>query len=689
MSDDTTINNRLMSELDFARTQLAIFFVVLLLAVDAINPVKIFLHVFPQIAPWHIAILCVGLMLYVFISEMKDLLYFAVKMFFHSILSIFFKSVEVVGLGNIPNYGPVIFTSNHANQFVDGVSIMATISRKISYLVAEKSWNRRIIGDLAWAMGAVPVKRAQDSARRGTGTVRLVRDDSNADANEDSASTNTSTAGTIKVIGNETKFSEEIKPKDKIRLPNTSAGFKVLRILSDTSMVLEGNAGVSAATLHTDAEPVNFDILGHIDQKVVYAKVLDKLASGGTIGIFPEGGSHDRTDLLPLKVGVALIAYSALEKDGINIPIIPVGLNYFRGHRFRGRLIVEYGRPTYIDPSTLGAFKAGGAEKRRVCNELLDRIADAMRGVIVSTPDYETLLLIHTARRLFQSKETTASKKQDLSKRFAEAYKRLLLMTQGSPPREWLQLQERILAYSRELSDLGIKDYQVQGLDRQHKKMEYDGDAVIRETRLTYHIFHLIFVLLVAAVPAIALNLPVGLVARLWANQRRKKALAASKVKIHARDVMLSEKIVLCIVLVPTLWCFYGLAMYFLTDMDGPTLALAIMSLPLFSYIGVVTAEAGVVDLKDIKPYLMRLFPSARRRMSALPDTRKQLQADLSKFVKEIGPKLGEIYYGKDINWEQIQADTRKLGQMPPVPPSPARPTGEAGSDDDDQKKDV
>ena len=683
MSDDTTINNRLMSELDFARTQLAIFFVVLLLAVDAINPVKIVLHVFPQIAPWHIAILCVGLMLYVFVSEMKDLLYFAVKMFFHSILSIFFKIVEVVGLGNIPNYGPVIFASNHANQFVDGVSIMATISRKISYLVAEKSWNRRIIGDLAWAMGAVPVKRAQDSARRGTGTVRLVRDDSKGDVHEDSAADTSTASTTIKVIGNETKFSDEIKPKDKIRLPNTSAGFKVVRIVSDTSMVLEDDTDVTALP----TEPVNFDILGHIDQKVVYAKVLDKLASGGTIGIFPEGGSHDRTDLLPLKVGVALIAYSALEKDGINIPIIPVGLNYFRGHRFRGRLIVEYGRPTYIDPSTLSAFKAGGAEKRRVCNELLDRIADAMRGVIVSTPDYETLLLIHTARRLFQSKETTASKKQDLSKRFAEAYKRLLLMTQGSPPKEWLQLQERILAYSRELSDLGIKDYQVRGLDRQHKKMEYDGDAVIRETRLTYHIFHLIFVLLIAAVPAIALNLPVGLVARLWANQRRKKALAASKVKIHARDVMLSEKIVLCIVLVPSLWCFYGLAMYFFTDMDGPTLALAIMSLPLFSYIGVVTAEAGVVDLMDIKPYLMRLFPSARRRMSALPDTRKQLQADLRKFVKEIGPKLGEIYYEKDINWEQIQADTRKLGQLPPVPPSPARPTGGAGGDDVDDKK--
>lgn len=237
-------------------------------------------------------------------------------------------------------------------------------------------------------------------------------------------------------------------------------------------------------------------------------------------------------------------------------------------------------------------------------------------------------------------------------------------MTQGSPPKQWLDLQARVLAFSQELSDLGIKDYQVQGLDRENSGSEYDGDAVIRETRLTYHIVHLIFVLFIAAVPAVTLNLPVGLLARLWANRRRKKALAASKVKIHALDVMLSEKILLCIVLVPTLWCSYGLAVYFLTDMDGPTLALAIMSLPLFSYIGIVTAEAGVVDLKDLRPYLMRLFPSARRRLSALPETRRLLQADLRKFIREIGPKLGDLYYEKNIDWEEIQADTRRQTQI-------------------------
>lgn len=41
---------------------------------------------------------------------------------------------------------------------------------------------------------------------------------------------------------------------------------------------------------------------GYVDQSGMFSAVHSALANGGCIGIFPEGGSHDRTDLLPLKV---------------------------------------------------------------------------------------------------------------------------------------------------------------------------------------------------------------------------------------------------------------------------------------------------------------------------------------------------------------------------------------------------
>jgi hypothetical protein len=44
-------------------------------------------------------------MVYIFVSDVKALLYSGIKTFFHSILSIFFRSVEVVGrcVARLPN----------------------------------------------------------------------------------------------------------------------------------------------------------------------------------------------------------------------------------------------------------------------------------------------------------------------------------------------------------------------------------------------------------------------------------------------------------------------------------------------------------------------------------------------------------------------------------------------------------
>merc|ERR1711933_357230 len=143
---------------------------------DELNPIKIILHVLSRtsiyVQPWHVAVLCGIVMIYIIASDVKNVVYLMLHTFFQSILMIFFREVEIIGKHNIPHNGPVIFTSNHANQFVDGLMIYCTCTpRKVSYLMAEASWKRRVIGDLAWAMGVVPVKRAQDYAKIGTGKI--------------------------------------------------------------------------------------------------------------------------------------------------------------------------------------------------------------------------------------------------------------------------------------------------------------------------------------------------------------------------------------------------------------------------------------------------------------------------------------------------------------------------------------
>lgn len=649
----------------WTKTQLAVFFAVLLLAVDEVNPVKLFLHVFPAVSPWHVALSCIVVMTYIFVSDLKDLLYFTTKVFFHSILSIFFRDVEVIGKENIPPYGPVLFTVNHANQFIDAVMVVCTCKHKVSYLMAEASWKRRIIGDIAWALGVVPVKRAQDEAQTGTGQLQYgtPRPSRSSASEVVPAEDGEDPAMEIEVTGVNTKFAQELQVGDKVRPFGTAYSVKVTQIVGSDRIVVDATGLPKDFPFPARGESVSYDILRHIPLNVVFGKVLEKLAAGGAVGIFPEGGSHDRTDLLPLKVGVALIAYSALEKDGINVPIVPVGLNYFRAHRWRGRAVVEYGRPITIEPSTLKSFKAGGAKRRQVCNDLLEDIESSMRSVIVSTTDYDTLEIIHTARRLYRREKgpMDTSEKQELSRRFAEGYRRLLLMTDGKPPPEWLDLQRRLIEYRNEIKDLGLKDYQVPGLSGEHldeslNVNKVDGDSVLSVLHLVYNIVHLLLLLVLAAVPVVLLNLPVGLLAGIYAESRRKTALAKSKVKIRGFDVMLTEKVVFCLVTVPTLWVVYGLVLLFMTNLDRPTIALIMMTMPIFAYVGIVVTEAGMVEVKDLRPYFMRLFPSARKRLSQLPQTRKTLQDDLRAFIKSIGPALGEVYYAKEpIDWKMIR----------------------------------
>jgi hypothetical protein len=55
----------------------------------------------------------------------------------------------------------------------------------------------------------------------------------------------------------------------------------------------------------------------------------------------------------------------------------------------------------------------------------------------------------------------------------------------------------------------------------------------------------------------------------------------------------------------------------------------------------------------------LRLLPSTRRRLKALPAVRQQLQTDIRAFIKLLGPSIGDIYYGKELDWKEIQAKSR------------------------------
>lgn len=106
------------------------------------------------------------------------------------------------------------------------------------------------------------------------------------------------------------------------------------------------------------------------------------------------GGSHDRTDLLPLKAGVTVMALGAMANDpALQVTIVPVGLSYFHPHRFRSRAVIEFGSPMTIPPELVELFSTGGEKKREACSKLMDMIYDGLKTVTLRTPDYDTLMV--------------------------------------------------------------------------------------------------------------------------------------------------------------------------------------------------------------------------------------------------------------------------------------------------------
>ena len=166
-------SSQVLGEKTQTSTHLLILCVLIMLAFDTLNPVKrvsmlLGIPVLKEASGW----LCVGLLLFAVLQDIQNVIFGAGRVFFNSLLSIFISRIDVIGLENIPQHGPAILVANHHNQFIDGMCILcACPQRRISFIVARKSYSNGIVGFFARAMAAVPVTRPQDVAFRGSGAL--------------------------------------------------------------------------------------------------------------------------------------------------------------------------------------------------------------------------------------------------------------------------------------------------------------------------------------------------------------------------------------------------------------------------------------------------------------------------------------------------------------------------------------
>ncbi|KAJ3005965.1 hypothetical protein HKX48_000375 [Thoreauomyces humboldtii] len=566
-----------------------------------------------------------------------SLIYDIVIWIFTITLRGFFREVKTRGFHKIPTSGPVIFCiAPHANQFVDPIMITLHAGRRVGFLAAKKSMDLAYIGIPARIFGAIPVVRPQDLVFTGKGKLVF-----RAEA----------APGTLHGLG--TAFLKELHPRAVIKLPEDLGMVEVVSVNSDTEVVIKKPLDEKALQrLEVVAEGFAYKVVPHVDQGDMFDAVTERLENGGCVGIFPEGGSHDRPELLPLKAGVTIMALGAMAKNPyLNVQIVPVGLNYFHADKFRSRAVIEFGDPIQIPSEMVEQYVKGGPDKRAACGLLLDTIATSLKAITTTAPDYDTLMMVQATRRLYKPphKRLNLDETLQLSRRIAEGY---VKFRDHSRVKE---LTAQVAEYNRLLTYYGIRDHQVQ---------RTAVNRVLAVTRLTARVVELLF-LTVFASPGVILAAPIWYTARKVSSAKMVAAKAGSNVKIWGKDVVATWKVITTLALFPIVCSFYSIVAfffsYFVLDLDrrqsfGAAIFAAI-SLPTLIWATIHCYDHGADIFKSLRPLWMATIAGSSAQ--PLRDIRDDLQERIAKLITDLGPEL----YGEDFESSRIvRADEVDFG---------------------------
>ncbi|KAK2765222.1 hypothetical protein FQN54_008921 [Arachnomyces sp. PD_36] len=618
--------------------------------------------------------------------------YDTVLWFFSLTLDIFFREIYPRGVWRVPERGPVIIVAApHANQFVDSVILMRLIkahkNRRVAFLIAKKSMKEPYVGALAGCMGPLPVARAMDNVKPGKGTI--YQPDPEGDpclihgVGTDFTAPEYMVDGLIvlprvgKTSGESSSIAEilggdKLRVKKPFKSPN-SAQQLTLKVDKKDNNVQKGTT---------------FKVAPHIDQKEMFEQVFEGLSAGGCIGIFPEGGSHDRSDLLPLKAGAAMMALGALSRDpDCGLSIVPCGMNYFHAHKFRSRAVIEFGEPIKVHPDQVDAYNAGGNDRRNAVGSLLETIYEGLATVTQISPDQETLLMIQATRRLYLpvNKKLPLSLVIKFNRRLLKGY------TKYKDDPRVINLKKAVLDYNRQLLALGIKDHQIEW-----------GNFKERPWWLTLYtlLYRLTQLILfgLGTLPGLVLFWPVFVTCKVISVRKRRAALAGSVVKLRGHDVVTTWKCIVAMVLAPALYTFYTVAGtvwlyynriggYYSSQVPWWMLARTYVpdSVPLgifaFFFCGITIfvsfaalrlGEIGMDILKSFPPMIVALNPRSADSLVKLRAHREALSQQVSDVVNTLGPEIYPDFDAERTTAFDIYNSESYQSQLKTMPPSPS-----------------
>ena len=311
------------------------------------------------------------------------------------------------------------------------------------------------------------------------------------------------------------------------------------------------------------------------------------LATGGTIGICPEGVSHNDPGLKPIKTGAARISLGAVSTGEVNnLQIVPAGLYYTSKTSFRSSALLYFGKPFGVEPVELDEH---GNPPRDEVRELSARIEQSLREVILDAHQNEALQAVALAERIFSSVRTNGGDESlveelQLQQLFTKAYAAL----QQNEPARLRRLEIRMIRFEEELTQAGVDTEEL-------TPPSSTLNVFIRIVKQSIK-----FLLMIG--PAI-----VGTVVHFPAY--RLGGYLATKLSQNSDDVISTIKIISAMLFFPLTWLAVAIVLYAVFGWIGA--AAALVTIPFCGYIAILFYEE--LD-KSIGGMRVLLFFLMRRR---------------------------------------------------------------------------
>lgn len=516
--------------------------------------------------------------------------------------SVYFREVTVIGKENIPPAGAAVFYGNHQNQFIDPLMMNSYVHRKVRFLMAQKSLSQPIIGTLGRMFESVPVIRPQD-VRLTSGRGYL-----------------TSIEGCL-VTGEGTSFTDSLNDGDVVAWQEggTLVRAQVKKVIDNTSLQLTVPKVLSSSK-------TEYSTSHRIDQSAMYTKVYETLEKEQCIGIFPEGGSHDQTSLLPLKAGVAMFSLGAAER-GINVKVVPVGLTYLHGHKFRSRAYVEVGVPLTPPPDLVELYKT---DKRQAIAQFLTQLQGSLKAVTINAADYSTLKFLHDFRQLYQPLNCFLPPQS-----YLRLIRRLALIVESERDcQSFQEFRKNVENYALLRNNLYLQDSQVATLKN------LNPDLTVKHFNLLVRRVFTVIMLVSVLFPFLVIGVPLGCCIEHFATKKTRRAVAESTVKIVGADVKGSFRIMMSFFFFPLGILVAACGVFFVSNFRAATAVF--FSLPMALYVSLLVFQEAIIECKATLPLILTLFSFYHKRYQKLYQLRKSLASQARTIVLNCDPMLVE-----------------------------------------------